>query len=508
MKQKHYVPALLSLVATLALALTGCQRDEVSDLQRSIDDLKKSQEAQGELIQALQVVQELKENDTKAWNIQKSQKGLPVTVATLTDGRLLAVSEGGLTLFEKSEDGKVLINNEKTDREWTTPMTIEICPKGVWLINGESTRHAIPTLAKKQKPYTIQAKGTGYLITLANGKTYTLAKSVGLFYLAEGSFGKGNGELEFFSLDANTEKYSPVDGLRWQKFGETPNAFIPYGSKIYVAVSGKQGAKNGSVRVLDRTGRLLKEIKLAADGGDLMPRQLVAHEGKVYVSAYLDPADKDYSFVARLDTIEYKPEYAKITGKHSEGLTTEGNELFICQSGQGRDNKIAVVDLATFKEKEVITVGYNPCSIVGDGKGNLYFGTKDVYDTTTWTVSTPSDLHKMTAADRKVVKTYNIRTGSLAIHNGILYITNISSWTTGACEIKKLNTTDDTVSDFSKKLPHAMFASKVAAFDDERGELYITQSLGSTIFRFKYDGTLVEKLRAKQQNGAGVLLIK
>lgn len=507
MKRKQYLLSLLTAVVALSMALTGCYSDEVNDLQKSIDDLKASQSAQAELIDALETVRDLKEAGVKVWDVRSTGEGQPVAVADLTDGRLLAVTNGGLTLFSESEGGKVVIDGNETALDWKNPLNLEICPKGVWVVNGKGADVTAPKFVKGAKPYAIKANGNGYALTLSNGGVHMLGKNIGLLYLAEGSMGKDNGELEFFSYNPEKDKYDYNDAFRKKGYGETPNAMIAYGSKIYVAISGVQGKNNGAVRVLDRAGRLIEEVKLSSDNGSLMPRALVAHEGMVYVSAYLDPVKADFSYVAKLDTMEYKPKYAKITGAHSEGLAISGSELFICQSGQGKDNKIAVVDLGTFAEKEVITVGYNPVHIVSDGKGTLYFTTMDVYGAD-WSITTPSNLYKLDAASRKVVKTYDVRTGTLALHNGVLYVTTITNWNDGSSQIKTVNLADDTVSNFATRLPKYMFAAKIAAFDDERQELYITQSMGSQIFRFSYDGKSVGKLRAKQQNGASIILIR
>lgn len=502
MKRKQYLLSLLTTVVALSMALTGCYSDEVNDLQKSIDDLKASQSAQAELIDALETVRDLKEAGVKVWDVRSTGEGQPVNVADLTDGRLMAVTNGGLTLFSKSEGGKVAIDGKETALDWKNPLNIAISPKGVWVVNGKGADVTAPKFVKGAKPYAIKANGNEYALTLSNGGVHMFGKSIGFFYLAEGSWKKGNGELGFFSYDPESNEYTHVDALRKEKYGETPNAMIAYGSKIYVAISGTQGENNGLIRVHDRTGKLLKEVKLSSENGSLMPRQLVAHEGMVYVSAYLDPVNT-FSYVAKLDTMEYMPKYAKITGAHSEGLAVSGSELFICQSGQGKDNKIAVVDLGTFTEKEVITVGYNPVNIVSDGKGTIYFNTWHI-----WSPNTPSNLYKLDAATRKIVKTYDVRTSSLALHNGMLYVTDIN-WTDYSSTIQKIDPVSGTVSDFSKKaLPDVMLAAKVLAFDDERQELYIKQSSGPSIFRFSYDGKLIDEIKAKQANIADIILIK
>lgn len=506
MKQMKTRKSLWTVACALVLLVSGCYSDEVNDLQKSIDDLKKSQNAQAELIQAMQTVQDLKSEKVEFWGLRTVEKGQPLALASLSDGRQLAVTDGGLTIFEKNNDGKVVIDGEPTSLIWTDPLNVVLCPKGIWQINDESTGKKAPIAQTGKAGYKVEATDGGYLLTMPNGAKHRFAKRTGFFYLAEGSWGKGDGELSFFSYDKVANEHTFIDDLRQEKLGETPNAMIAYGSKIYIAIAGTQGADNGSLRVLDRTGKLLKEIKLKGEVGSMMPRQLVAHEGNVYVSAYLDPV-KDFSYVAKLDTIDFAPKYAKITGKHSEGLAVSGNELFICQSGQGKDNKLAVVDLGSFTEKEVVTVGYNPVNIVSDGKGYLYFTTMDVYGAD-FSITTPSNLYKMDASKREIVKTYDIRTGTLALNNNTLYVTTVLDWSNGKSQIKKINLEDDKVSDFARRYPTAFFAKKIAAFDDEKQELYVTQNMGAFIYRFSYDGKQVERLRAKQQNGAGIVLIR
>lgn len=97
-----------------------------------------------------------------------------------------------------------------------------------------------------------------------------------------------------------------------------------------------------------------------------MPRFLCAHDGKVYASCY-DPC-----CVVRIDTTTLKVEaLCRLGGFHPEGLCVVGNKLYITSGSISDedynyyyDNKVYVVDIATFAVCDSLTTGYNPERII------------------------------------------------------------------------------------------------------------------------------------------------
>lgn len=93
-----------------------------------------------------------------------------------------------------------------------------------------------------------------------------------------------------------------------------------------------------------------------------MPRFLTAHGGKIYATCY-NPC-----CVIRIDTATLKVEAMCKLGKyHPEGLCALGNKLYVTSgsisdesSNYSYDNKIYVVDIASFSIVDSILTGYNP----------------------------------------------------------------------------------------------------------------------------------------------------
>ncbi|MBP5677765.1 MAG: hypothetical protein J6W88_04640 [Bacteroidales bacterium] len=103
------------------------------------------------------------------------------------------------------------------------------------------------------------------------------------------------------------------------------------------------------------------------------PRYLAAADGKVYVSCYSPTS------VLRIDTATSKVEAVCRLGHYNpEGMVIEGGRLFVVSSwiadevgNPVYDDKVYVVDLATFAVETTVTVGLNPQRILSLGDGRL-----------------------------------------------------------------------------------------------------------------------------------------
>ena len=348
---------------------------------------------------------------------------------------------------------------------------------------------------------SIVEEGGTITFYMSDGTTITMGRieTVGMYALSEGSFGGGNGQLVYFDYKLAANKFVRNNEKRFQNYGETPNDLLVYGSKMYCAITGNSGGSGSMVRVINTsTGETIRDIAVQKESTTFQPRRLAAHDGKVYVSLYSGA-------VAEIDTASYSTKLATIGGTFSEGICVYGQSLYICNSGQGTDNTISIVSLASFTETGKITVPYNPISIVSAGNGELYFNTASVWSGPA--AGAPANVHVLNVASKQVTKTFNLPLENIVAGRHYIYGT-ATDWADFSGILKKISITDKTVSDFtgSSNAGKLMFAYKLSV-NRLNGDLFLTQQMGQDVNRFREDGTHLETLKTGQQNGAAIAFV-
>ena len=122
----------------------------------------------------------------------------------------------------------------------------------------------------------------------------------------------------------------------------------------------------------------------------------------------------------------------------AEGLTYNNGSLYICNGGQGADNKISVVDIENMKETKVITTAYNPNHIISTSSGDIYFNTD-------WP---EYKLYKLTIADEEVTEAPGLSVADLTFSNNNIY-TSFFDWNSFSGSIYQINTTTEEPSKFN-----------------------------------------------------------
>ncbi len=471
MKKIAYLLSMVLLFSTFS----SCFQDDIDDLNKKYDELYAEQQRQAELLQTYKALIDALEN-----------KLTITTIENVEDGFKIIFSDGQEMLVKNAKNG-------------ATPVVGE---NGNWWINGEDTGVIAKASDGKDAPSIISVveSGGSVIFYMSDGTTITMKKTnpLGLFVLSEGSMGKSNGQLLFYNYDASSDKYLVNENMRHKNYGETPNDLVLYGSKMYCAITGVDG-KPGLLRVIDpKTGATIKDLVLNEPNKETadMPRRLLTHKGKVYVTLYSGA-------VAEVDTLSYATKVAKLSGTFSEGLCVYKESLYICNSGQGADNTISVVELASFAEKDKITVPYNPVSIVHAGNNELYFNTASVHNGPA--KGAPSNLHVLNPQTKKVSHTFNMTADGFAIGKDYVYSVSLD-WATYKETFKKIALKDKSVTDFMKSSISYMFPYKLFV-DPLTNDVYATQMMGQDVYRFHEDGTLVETLKTKVQNGAAVVFV-
>lgn len=182
-----------------------------------------------------------------------------------------------------------------------------------------------------------------------------------LLILSEGSMNGNNSTLARYDLST-----SSVDK---RGLGDTGNDMFLYGSKVYIAVSG-----SSTIEVIEAaTGKSIRQIDMKMeDGTGKQPRQIAAHDGKVYVTSFDDT-------VTRIDTASLQVDGSVEVGLDPDGIVIKNNKIYTANSGglsylgeYDYDNTVSVIDIATFTEEKRIEVGTNPINLQADSQGDIY----------------------------------------------------------------------------------------------------------------------------------------
>ncbi|MCS7003909.1 MAG: hypothetical protein NZM38_01130 [Cytophagales bacterium] len=179
-----------------------------------------------------------------------------------------------------------------------------------------------------------------------------------LYVLNEGLFQHNNATLTRYNLDNKIVEKDFFGKVNQQRLGDTGNDIGVYGSKLYILVTVSSQifvTERFSAKLIRRIP-ILNERKLARE-----PRQMVFHEGKVYVSCF------DGNVIV-LDTASLEIVQTVYSGRNPEGIAIQNQKLYVANSGgkdfPNYDSTLTIFELPTLKLVKKITIGINPTQIV------------------------------------------------------------------------------------------------------------------------------------------------
>ncbi len=173
------------------------------------------------------------------------------------------------------------------------------------------------------------------------------------YLLSEGSWGGNDAGISLVDLNTGSIVLDWFEAANGRGIGDLAQDLVHYGNRLYATVF-----TSNTLEVIDpSTGRSIKQI----DMGNRGPRYIAPKDGKIYVSCY----DKT---IVRIDTLSLAIEATcPLSGMQPEQLCVIGNNLYVCNSWQYDangssvyDSTISVVNLASFSETSLISVGRNP----------------------------------------------------------------------------------------------------------------------------------------------------
>ena len=190
------------------------------------------------------------------------------------------------------------------------------------------------------------------------------------YVLNQGSMYSGiDGTMDILSLVDSAYQSNAFAAINGQSLGDTPQAGIIYGSKLYVAMYG-----SNRVWVLDRqTLRALGSIPTKE------PEGICASEGSIYVS-------NNDGFVSRIDTTQLKVTAQMPVGPNPQHMLAVGRKVYVSISdGYNYANnykdgfRVVELDGLLFEKMAEYQVGMNPGPLAADVTGNIYVACRGNY---------------------------------------------------------------------------------------------------------------------------------
>lgn len=206
----------------------------------------------------------------------------------------------------------------------------------------------------------------------------------GLYILNEGNMGANRCTLDYLDLsgtDSTIHYYRNIYAERnpstVKELGDVGNDIGIYGSKLWIVVNCSNKVEVCEARSTRRLGQVnIDNCRyLAFDGGF------------AYVSSYAGPVQVTENCplgrVYKVDTLTMQKVDSVVVGYQPEEMAVVDGKLYVANSGGYRvplyDNRIMVIDLATFKVIKEIEVDVNLHRLLADSHGQLWVSTRGNY---------------------------------------------------------------------------------------------------------------------------------
>lgn len=309
------------------------------------------------------------------------------------------------------------------------------------------------------------------------------------YFLNEGSYQGNNAGIAFYAPNGDADFISDIFKTQNDaKLGDTGQSMIEYGDEIYVAVYG-----SNYLAKLNAAGVELNRVSFVKDT-DLSAgiRYIDAEDGYIYASFWGGAVAK---INARTLTIE-----AKLTGlgANLEGVAICKGMLYVansCTSDWTYLTEVKVIDLRTFTLKETLTVAINPNALIEEDD-KVFLISWGNYGSVGYSLQMidPVNNNKVTELGSAT---------RMCANDDVLYLTHsgYSSPTTNSFFTYNVKTGILSNASFLKNVPEALTSSTIymLAVNDNNGDFYISTTdykTNSDIYRFRKDGTFVEKFDA------------
>ena len=226
----------------------------------------------------------------------------------------------------------------------------------------------------------------------------------GFYLLNEGGYGRNNASLDLYDAEAGiyyTNIYPERNPNVVKELGDTGNDLQIYKNRLYAVI-------NGSNKVEIMT---LDSAKHIADVEVPNCRCICFDDNYAYVTSFT-------GYVYKIDIVTTEVADSVEVGRQPEEAVVSDGKLYVVNSGGygDYDNRLSIIDLATFTREKDVEVDINLTGLKADGKGNLYISTPGDY------YKTPSNLYVYNIAQGKVTDTLNIAASEMCIVGDSAYV--------------------------------------------------------------------------------------
>lgn len=325
----------------------------------------------------------------------------------------------------------------------------------------------------------------------------SLENVVGVYVLNESNMGNNKATLDYFDY-ATGEYATNIFLLRnpqmTKDLGDVGNDIQIYGSKMYAVIN-----CSNLVEVMDAA-------TATHEGEITIPncRYVVFDKGYAYVSSFAGPVEMNPNarrgYVAKIDTATLQIVDTLLVGYQPEQMAVVGNRLFVANSGgymaPNYDNRVSVINLASFTVEKEIAVGPNLHRVAADSHGRVFVSSRGDYK------SAPSQLFVLDAASASVIDSIPLAVGNMTIVGDTLYAL-ATSYTGGSNTYFRiaLTTMEILPECFITDGTEAQIATPYGlAVNPDNGDIFVTDAktyiVPGTVFCFNRQGVLKWKVIA------------
>lgn len=319
----------------------------------------------------------------------------------------------------------------------------------------------------------------------------------GFYLLNEGQLGRNNSTLDYFDAESGiyyTNIFATRNPSVVKELGDTGNDLEIYKDRLYAVM-------NGSHKVSIMTADSAHHITDI----DIPNGRAICFDGDyAYVSSFVDGSwgnPDALGAVYRFHIVTLEKDSVTV-GYQPEEMAVANGKLYVANSGGIRssyDNRVSVIDLASFTLSKNIEVGLNLRHVRPDGKGGIYVSSRGNY------YDVGSNLYVIDSRTDNVVDTLNIGATGMCFVGDSAYTYN-AEWNyttysyTYSYNIIDLNTRDISATEFITD--GTQLSALYGLFiNPTTHDVYLTDagdySNSGTIYCFGSDGKL------KWQNATG-----
>ncbi len=240
----------------------------------------------------------------------------------------------------------------------------------------------------------------------------------GFFVLNEGNMGTNKATLDYYNYTSGRYSrniFGAANPGVAKEMGDVGNDIAIYGERLYAVIN-----CSNKVDVLDRmTVKKIGQVDIPNC------RNIKFHGRYAYVTSYAGPVqiDRDYKqlgYVARVDTATLEVVDRCVVGFQPDGLEIAGGYIYVANSGgymvPNYENTVSVIDIATFKEVERVTIAINLQHVIADDRGVLWVSSRGNY------LDEDSRLYAYDTRKRRVVTSLDIPVSSMTLCGDSLYV--------------------------------------------------------------------------------------